>query len=58
MPTRWNSTLAMLMRMYEQRRALSVYGGEFGRISAVTAAQWDIVSNLIDTLSPFEVLHE
>ncbi|RXN24106.1 zinc finger BED domain-containing 4-like protein [Labeo rohita] len=53
-PTRWNSTLHMLQRMYEQRRALNVYAGEHGHISCLSATQWDIVCNLIDTLAPIE----
>lgn len=52
--TRWNSTLHMLQRMYEQRRALNVYAGEHGHISCLSASQWDIVCNLIDTLTPLE----
>ena len=44
----------MLQRMYEQRRALNVYAGEHGHISGLSATQWDIVSNLIDTLAPIE----
>lgn len=52
--TRWNSTLHMLQRMYEQWRALNVYAGEHGHISCLSAAQWDIVSNLIETLEPLE----
>lgn len=52
--TRWNSTLHMLQRMFEHRRALNVYAGEYGHISSLSAAQWDIVSNLIETLAPME----
>ncbi|XP_073689317.1 zinc finger BED domain-containing protein 4-like [Garra rufa] len=49
-PTRWNSTLHML----EQKRALNIYAGEYGKIATPAADQWDIVSNLIDTLEPVE----
>ncbi|XP_071246206.1 uncharacterized protein [Salvelinus alpinus] len=52
--TRWNSTLHMLQRMFEQRRALKVYAGEYGHIGSLSAAQWNIVSNLIETLAPME----
>ncbi|XP_031673379.1 uncharacterized protein LOC116364351 isoform X2 [Oncorhynchus kisutch] len=52
--TRWNSTLHMLQRMFEQRRALNAYAGEYGHISSLFATQWDIVSNLIETLAPME----
>lgn len=44
----------MLQRMFEQRCALKVYAGEYGHISSLSAAQWDIVSNLIETLAPME----
>jgi len=40
--------------MYEQRQILNVYVGEHGHISGLSATQWDIVSNLIDTLVPIE----
>ncbi|KAL7384917.1 hypothetical protein ABVT39_011416 [Epinephelus coioides] len=53
-PTRWNSTLHMLQRMVEQKRALSVYAGEYGKFTCPTAEQWVTVSNLIETLSPIE----
>ncbi|GLD48622.1 zinc finger BED domain-containing protein 4-like isoform X1 [Lates japonicus] len=52
--TRWNSTLHMLQRMFEQRCALNVYASDHGHISCPSAAQWDIVSNLIETLEPLE----
>lgn len=50
-PTRWNSTLHMLQRMLEQKRALTIYFGEF---AGPTAHQWDLVSDLIETLLPIE----
>ncbi|KAL7874942.1 hypothetical protein SRHO_G00059120 [Serrasalmus rhombeus] len=53
-PTRWNSTLHMLQRMLEQKRALSVYSGEHGKFAGLSAEQWDIISNLVDTLGPIE----
>ncbi|XP_073726190.1 zinc finger BED domain-containing protein 4-like [Misgurnus anguillicaudatus] len=53
-PTRWNSTLHMLESMLEQKRALTVYAGEHGKISILTADQWTLVGNLIDTLKPLE----
>lgn len=55
-PTRWNSTLHMLQRMLEQKRALNVYGGEHGHVTCLSAAQWDIVANLLETLTPLEEL--
>lgn len=43
-----------MQRMYEQRRALNVYASEHGHITCQTAAQWDIMANLIETLAPLE----
>ncbi|XP_051800344.1 zinc finger BED domain-containing protein 4-like [Acanthochromis polyacanthus] len=53
-PTRWNSTLHVLQRMQEQKRALTIYSGEHRGFAALTAEQWDLVSNLIETLLPIE----
>lgn len=53
-PTRWNSTLHMLQRILEQKRALTIYCGEHGGFAGPTAHQWDLVSNLIETLLPIE----
>lgn len=52
--TRWNSVLYMMQRMHEQRRALTLYGSEFGGFNIPEPEQWDIVSKLVLTLSPFE----
>ena len=48
----------MLQRMFEQRRALNVYAGEYGHVSSLSAAQWDIVSNSIERLAPMEATLE
>lgn len=53
-PTHWNSTLHGLDRMLEQKRALNVYAGNHRKISTLTADQWAIVSNLMDTLGPIK----
>ncbi|KAL7877738.1 hypothetical protein SRHO_G00043810 [Serrasalmus rhombeus] len=53
-PTRWNSTLHMLQRMLEQKRAPSVYSGEHGKFASLSAEQWDIISNLVNKLGPIE----
>ncbi|XP_056100506.1 zinc finger BED domain-containing protein 4-like [Rhinichthys klamathensis goyatoka] len=53
-PTRWNSTLHMLVRMQEQRRALNMYASEHSGFTSLSADQWSIVTNLIETLSPVE----
>lgn len=56
--TRWNSTLHMLQRTYEQWCTLKVHANEHGHISCLSAAQWNIMSNLTDTLEPLEVTLE
>ncbi|XP_049434779.1 zinc finger BED domain-containing protein 4-like [Epinephelus fuscoguttatus] len=53
-PTRWNSTLHMLQRALEQKHALNIYAGEHGGFAYPIAYQWDIVSNLVETLIPIE----
>lgn len=44
----------MLQRMLEQKFALNAYVGEHGKFTCPTAEQWDIISNLIETLGPIE----
>lgn len=44
----------MRQRLLEQKRALNVYGGEYGKFTTLSADQWELVSNTIDTLAPFE----
>ncbi|KAL1256427.1 hypothetical protein QQF64_011972 [Cirrhinus molitorella] len=53
-PTRWNSTLHMLHRALEQKRALNIYSVEHGGFTCPSAHQWDIVSKLVETLIPIE----
>lgn len=53
-PTQWNSTLHMLVRMQEQRRALNIYASEHSGFTSLSADQWSIITNLIETLSPVE----
>lgn len=53
-PTHWNSILHMLQRMLEQKFALNAYVGEHGKFTCPTAEQWDIISNLIETLGHIE----
>uniref|UniRef100_A0A8C1F800 BED-type domain-containing protein n=2 Tax=Cyprinus carpio TaxID=7962 RepID=A0A8C1F800_CYPCA len=53
-PTRWNSTLHMLQRMQEQKRALTVYSGDFGHFTCPSVEEWDLVEKLINTLEPIE----
>ena len=53
-PTRWNSTLHMLQRALEQKRAVTIYSEEYGRFPCLTTQQWEIVSNLVETLIPIK----
>uniref|UniRef100_UPI00358FB429 uncharacterized protein n=2 Tax=Myxine glutinosa TaxID=7769 RepID=UPI00358FB429 len=53
-PTHWNSILHMLQRMLEQKLALNLYAEEHGHFASPSADQWNIISNLIETLVPIE----
>lgn len=53
-PTRWNSTLHRLQRMLEQKSALTIYSGEQGGFTALTAEQGDLVSKLNKTPLPIK----
>uniref|UniRef100_UPI00358DF1F0 zinc finger BED domain-containing protein 4-like n=1 Tax=Myxine glutinosa TaxID=7769 RepID=UPI00358DF1F0 len=53
-PTRWDSSLHMLRRTLQQKRALVVYASEYGHFVCPNAEEWDIVSSLVETLTPFE----
>lgn len=52
--TRWNSTLHMLVRMIEQKRAITAYASDHGHFSCLSAEEWSIASNLAETLGPLE----
>ncbi|KAI2647438.1 Zinc finger BED domain-containing protein 4 [Labeo rohita] len=41
-------------RALEQKRALNIYSAEHGGFTCPAAHQWDIVSNLVETLIPIE----
>lgn len=53
-PTRWNSTLHILQRDLEQKRAPNIYSGKHGGFACPTAHQCKVVSNLVETLIPVE----
>ena len=54
-PTRWNSTLYMLMGVQEQKMALGAYSSDPSHnITQLTANQLDIVSKTILALDPIE----
>ncbi|KAI4832452.1 hypothetical protein KUCAC02_015421 [Chaenocephalus aceratus] len=42
----------MLQRALEQKCALSIYAGKHGGFACPNSHQWDIVSNLVETLIP------
>jgi len=52
-PTRWNSTYLMLMRIHEQKRALTVYAAD-NNLDSLTANQWALIEPLLQLLQPFE----
>jgi len=55
-PTRWNSTLYLLKRLLEQRRAISIFCTETDGVSNLNLSQWTTVEQIIRTLAPFEEL--
>lgn len=56
-PTRWNSTVAMLKSLLEQKRALCSYAADYDDLPPLfTGSQWKLVENVITLLEPFEEL--
>ncbi|XP_063227428.1 zinc finger BED domain-containing protein 4-like [Bacillus rossius redtenbacheri] len=51
-PTRWNSTLHMLKRLQEQKRAILLSSGELN-LPELTGQQWTLIENLIPILDVF-----
>uniref|UniRef100_A0A8C5QL81 BED-type domain-containing protein n=1 Tax=Leptobrachium leishanense TaxID=445787 RepID=A0A8C5QL81_9ANUR len=59
MPTRWNSTLAMLQRLHKQQRAINEYLCEYGTRTGsgqlgFPTPQWLMIKDACTVLSPFE----
>uniref|UniRef100_A0A8C5QZ76 HAT C-terminal dimerisation domain-containing protein n=1 Tax=Leptobrachium leishanense TaxID=445787 RepID=A0A8C5QZ76_9ANUR len=59
MPTRWNSTLAMLQRLHKQQRAINEYLCEYGTRTGsgqlgFPPPQWLMIKDACTVLSPFE----
>lgn len=52
-PTRWNSSFAMLQSLLEQKQVLGAYAAEHD-IPTLNVQQWTLVNNIIDTLGPFD----
>ena len=52
-PTRWSSTFYMLVRLKEQRLALTSYGGQYD-ITLPTVSQWELIDRAIAALQPIE----
>jgi hypothetical protein len=52
-PTRWNSTFYMLVRLREQRLALTSYGGQYD-VNLPTVSQWELIDKAIVALQPIE----
>ena len=55
-PTRWNSTVAMLKSLLEQKRALCNYAADYDLPGIFTASQWKLIENMISLLDPFDEL--
>ena len=55
-PTRWNSTVAMLKSLLEQKRALCNYAADYDLPGIFTASQWKFIENMISLLDPFDEL--
>ncbi|KAK7881953.1 hypothetical protein WMY93_028127 [Mugilogobius chulae] len=51
---RWVSTLQMLRRAQEQKRALGSYAQKYGHFSAPTSEEWELAKSVMETLAPFE----
>ena len=60
MPTRWNSTLAMLQRLHTQQRAINEYLCDYGtrtgsgELGFFSPRQWAMIRDACTVLSPFE----
>lgn len=52
-PTRWNSSLYMLLRLQEQKMALAAYASEYS-IDQLSGNQLDLINKIINALSPIE----
>ncbi|KAF2891209.1 hypothetical protein ILUMI_14964, partial [Ignelater luminosus] len=52
--TCWNSTFYMLGRLFEQKRAISLYLTDTANISNLNAEQWEVVDQLLKLLKPLE----
>ena len=55
-PTRWNSMYYMLERLYEQKMAIKTFfnDSEDTSIEELNNAEWEIIDELINVLSPLE----
>lgn len=54
-PTRWNSTLDMLERLLEQRRAITYSSQELNVPVELTNIQWSCIQKVVDILQIFNV---
>lgn len=53
-PTRWNSTLYMLERLFQQKQAINLYIAEKPELLDLNYSQWELVKSIINILKPFE----
>ncbi|KAJ8895899.1 hypothetical protein PR048_001239 [Dryococelus australis] len=52
-PTRWNTTLHMLKRLYEQKRSILLASAELN-IPILSNCQWTLIENIIPILDVFD----
>nr|XP_012224904.1 PREDICTED: zinc finger BED domain-containing protein 4-like [Linepithema humile] len=52
--TRWNSTFYMLQRLFELKRAISIFTIETEAIVNLSSHQWSLLENCLKLLQPFE----
>lgn len=52
-PTRWNSTLLMLQRLLEQKKALVHVSGEINLPASLKSSDWDMIVNLVNIFDIF-----
>ncbi len=53
-PTRWNSTYAMLERIFEQKGPIGLYCIETDGIPVLDSNKWNLVGKMVELLSQFE----
>ncbi|CAG9789608.1 unnamed protein product [Diatraea saccharalis] len=52
--TRWNSTYYLMVRLLEQKRAVSLYITDHEKLNNLTPSQWELMEQCVRLLKPFE----